>query len=134
MRKVPAGPKPKDVLITGCAELITLRGAAPRRGHALGDLGVIRDGALLIRDGHIAAVGRRRRVENLRESRRARKIDLGGRVVLPGFVDAHTHLVHAVARAAEYEQRISGATYEEIARAGGGIHNSAQKLRGASSG
>ncbi|HEV2223829.1 MAG TPA: amidohydrolase family protein, partial [Candidatus Acidoferrales bacterium] len=134
MRKVHAAPKPKDTLITGCTELITLRGAAPRRGRALGDLDIIRDGALLIRDGRIAAVGPRRRVERLPEFRRVRKIDLGGRVVLPGFVDAHTHLVFPASRAAEYEQRISGATYEEIARAGGGIHNSAQKLRRASSG
>lgn len=133
MRKVPTAPKPKDILITGCAELITLRGAAPRRGSALGDLGIIRDGALLIRDGRITAVGPRRRIESLRKSRRVRKIDLGGRVVLPGFVDSHTHLVFPASRAAEYEQRISGATYEEIARAGGGIHNSARKLRGASS-
>ncbi len=133
MRKLPVAPKPKDILITGCAELITLCGAVPRRGRALGDLDVIRDGALLIRDGRITAVGPRRRIESLRKSRRVRKIDLGGRVVLPGFVDAHTHLVFPASRAAEYEQRISGATYEEIARAGGGIHNSAQKLRGTSS-
>ena len=134
MRKLPPAPKLRDVLITGCAELLTLRGSAPRRGLALGDLGIIRDGALLIRNGRIAAVGPRRRIESLRESRRARKLDLGGCVVLPGFVDSHTHLIHAAARAAEYEQRISGASYEEIARAGGGIHNSAHRLRGASSG
>ena len=134
MRKLPPASKLRDVLITGCAELLTLRGSAPRRGLALGDLGIIRDGALLIRNGRIAAVGPRRRIESLRESRRARKLDLGGCVVLPGFVDSHTHLIHAAARAAEYEQRISGASYEEIARAGGGIHNSAHRLRGASSG
>ncbi|MHB8410996.1 MAG: imidazolonepropionase [Candidatus Acidiferrales bacterium] len=125
--------KSSALLITGCAELLTLRGPAPRRGRALADLGIIRDGALLIRDGRIAAVGPRRRVENLRESRRARKLDFGGRVVLPGFVDSHTHLIHAASRAAEYEQRISGATYEEIARAGGGIINSVRKLRRAPS-
>lgn len=134
MRNLPPAPKLRDVLITGCAELLTLRGSAPRRGLALGDLGIIRDAALLIRNGRIAAIGTRRRIESLRESRRARKLDLGGCVVLPGFVDSHTHLIHAAARAAEYEQRISGASYEEIARAGGGIHNSAHKLRGASSG
>jgi imidazolonepropionase len=129
--KTSTRPRRKDILITGCAELLTLRGAAPRRGRTLGDPGIIRDAALLIRDGRIAAVGPRRRVENLRESRRARKLDLGGRVVLPGFVDSHTHLVFPTSRAAEYEQRICGATYEEIARAGGGILNSARKLRSA---
>ncbi|MGB7560669.1 MAG: imidazolonepropionase, partial [Candidatus Acidiferrales bacterium] len=59
--------------------------------------------------------------------------DLGGRVVLPGFVDSHTHLIFAASRAAEYEQRIGGASYEEIARAGGGIVNSALRLRKTSS-
>jgi imidazolonepropionase len=122
----------RDVLLTNCAEIVTLRGPAPRRGRALSELGVIRDGALLIRDERIAAIGSRRRMERLPESRRARKIDLGGRVVLPGFVDSHTHLIHAASRAAEYEQRILGATYEEIARAGGGILSSVRKVRGAS--
>jgi len=134
VRKFPLAPKPKDILVTGCAELITLRGPAPRRGRALGDLGIVRDGALLIRDGRIVGVGPRRRIERLRESHRARRLDLGGRVVLPGFVDPHTHLVFPAARAAEYEQRIAGATYEEIAHRGGGIHNSAHQLRGASFG
>ena len=61
----------------------------------------------------------------------AKKLDLGGRVVLPGFVDSHTHLVHAASRAEEYELKISGASYEEIARQGGGILNSVKKLRAA---
>lgn len=58
-------------------------------------------------------------------------MELGGRVVLPGFVDSHTHLVHAASRAAEYELKIAGASYEDIARAGGGILNSVEKLRAA---
>ncbi|MGH9711419.1 MAG: imidazolonepropionase-like domain-containing protein, partial [Candidatus Acidiferrales bacterium] len=94
MTKTSTHTSHEDILITGCAELLTLRGAAPRRGRALSDLGIIRDGALLIRDGRITAVGPRRRIEHLREARRARKLDLGGRVALPGFVDSHTHLVH----------------------------------------
>src|SRR5262249_19103839 len=67
----------------------------------------------------------------LPEARTAEKIDVGGRVVLPGFVDAHTHLIHAASRAEEYELKISGASYEEIARRGGGILNSVKKLRSA---
>jgi imidazolonepropionase len=121
-----------DLLIMGCAELVTLCGPVPRGGRALAEPGVLRDGALLIRDGRIAAVGTRRRIENLSESRRARKLDLGGRVVLPGFVDSHTHLVFAATRANEYEMRIAGASYEEIARAGGGILSSVRNLRKAS--
>jgi imidazolonepropionase len=119
----------ETLLITGCAQLLTLCGPVPRRGRTLGDPGIIRDGAILVRDGMIAAVGTRRRVERLPEARRAKRLDLGGRVALPGFVDSHTHLVSAASRAAEYEQRIAGATYEQIARSGGGILSSVRNLR-----
>ena len=118
-----------DWLITGCSELLTLRGPVPRRGRALSELSIIRDGALLIHGDRIAAVGPRRRIERLRGARRAEKLDLGGRVVLPGFVDSHTHLIFPASRAAEYEQRISGKTYEQIARDGGGIRSTVQSLR-----
>jgi imidazolonepropionase len=122
-----------DLLITGCSELVTVRGAVPRRGRGLRELGIIRDGAVLIRGDRIVAVGPRRRIESLRPARRAEKLNLGGRVLLPGFVDSHTHLVFFSSRAAEYEQRIAGATYEQIARRGGGIRSSVTNLRGASS-
>jgi len=121
-----------DWLITGCSQLLTLRGPVPRRGRALAELGIIRDGALLTHDDRIVAVGPRRRIERLPKARRAEKLDLGGRVVLPGFVDSHTHLIFPASRAAEYEQRNSGATYEEIARSGGGIRSSVKGLRAAS--
>jgi imidazolonepropionase len=122
-----------DWLITGCSELLTLRGSVPRRGRALAELGLIRDGALLVHGDRITAVGPRRRIERLKEARRAEKLDFGGRVVLPGFVDSHTHLIFPSSRAAEYEQRISGKTYAQIARSGGGIHSTVKKLRLASS-
>jgi imidazolonepropionase len=121
-----------DLLITGCSELLTLRGPVPRRGRALLDLGIIRDGALLIRGDRIAAVGPRRRIEKLPQARRAEKLDLGGRVVLPGFVDSHTHPVFPSCRADEYEQRIAGKSYEQIARSGGGIRSTVSALRRAS--
>jgi imidazolonepropionase len=92
---------------------------------------VIRDGALLARDGKIVAAGTRATVERQAEAKSAEKIDVGGRVVLPGFVDSHTHLIHAASRAEEYELKIQGASYEEIARKGGGILNSVKKLRAA---
>jgi imidazolonepropionase len=117
------------ILITGASQLLTLRGKSPRRGAALSDLGIVKDGALLIQDDKILAAGPRKRVESLAESRNAEKVDVGGRVVLPGFVDSHTHLVHAASRAEEYELKIQGASYEEIARKGGGILNSVKKLR-----
>ncbi|HEV3374747.1 MAG TPA: imidazolonepropionase [Candidatus Acidoferrum sp.] len=124
---------PSILLITGASQLLTLHGHGPRRGNALSNLGIIKDGALLVRDGLIAAVGTRAQVEALPESRDAEKFDLGGRVVLPGFVDSHTHLIHAAGRAEEYELKIAGASYEEIARKGGGILNSVKKLRAATS-
>ena len=108
-----------------------MRGRGPRRGAALSNIGVIRDGAILVRDGMIAAVGPSSKIEKRKESKKAEKLDVGGRVVLPGFVDAHTHLIHAASRAEEYELKIRGASYEEIARKGGGILNSVKKLRAA---
>jgi imidazolonepropionase len=122
-----------DWLITGCSELLTLRGSVPRRGRALAEPGLIRDGALLVHGDRITAVGPRRRIERLKDARRAEKLDFGGRVVLPGFVDSHTHLIFPSSRAAEYEQRISGKTYAQIARAGGGIRSTVKNLRRASS-
>ena len=118
-------------LLTNCSQLLTLRGSAPRRGRTLADPGVLSDGAVLVCDTRIAAIGPRRRIERMPEARRARQLDLARGVVVPGFVDSHTHLVHPCSRAAEYEQRISGASYEEIARAGGGILQSVRKLRAA---
>jgi len=119
------------MLITGCSQLVTLRGPVPRRGRALADPGIIRDGAVLVRNGRIVATGPRRRVEGLAEARRAKKLDLGGRVVLPGLVDSHTHLVFPSSRADDYEKHIAGKTYEQIARTGGGILATVRKLRAA---
>jgi imidazolonepropionase len=124
---------PNFLLITDASQLLTLRGSGPRRGSSLSNLGMIKDGALLVRDGVIAAVGTRTQVEALPEARVAEKLDLGGRVALPGLVDSHTHLIHAASRAEEYELKITGASYEEIARKGGGILNSVNKLRAATS-
>ena len=122
-----------DWLIIGCSQLLTLRGAVPRRGKALGDLGIIRDGAILVHEDRIAAIGARRRIESLPAARKAKKLDLQGKVVLPGFVDSHTHLIFPKSRALEYEDRIAGATYEEIARKGGGIRSTVKNCRSASS-
>jgi imidazolonepropionase len=113
--------------------MLTLRGRGPRRGRALSNLGIVKDGAVLVRDGLIAAVSTRAKIEALPEARAAEKLDVGGRVVLPGFVDSHTHLIHAAGRAEEYELKIAGASYEEIARKGGGILNSVKELRAATS-
>ncbi len=82
------------VLVRGARQLLTLRASRePRRREVLKELGIIRDGALLVEDGVIVEVGPSRRVENLAQARKAHEIDATGRVVMPGFVDCHTQLV-----------------------------------------
>ncbi len=96
----------KATLIKGARQLLTLRGASgPRRGADLRNLGLIQDGAVLIVDGRIHEVGPSRRLENLAIARQAHLIDASGRVVMPGFVDSHTHLVSGPARVPDYETR-----------------------------
>ena len=100
---------PKVTLVRGARQLLTLRGAnGPRRGADLRNLGLIQDGAVLIVDGQIHDVGPSRRVENLALTRQAEVIDASGRVVMPGFVDSHTHLVSGPARIPDYELRGAG--------------------------
>ena len=122
-----------SLLIRGASQIVTVGGRAPRRGKALADIGVLRNGAILLRDGVISAVGPIAKVEKLRESKSAELLDLDGRVLLPGFVDSHSHLIHAASRAEEYELKIQGVGYAEIARKGGGILNSVGKLRATTS-
>lgn len=111
---------------------MTLAGAhRPRTGGDLRQLAIIEDGALLVRGEYIDAVGRRREIENL-ISGDCEVIDAGCRVVMPGFVDAHTHPVFAGIRAHEFEQRSTGATYREIAARGGGIRATVRATRNAS--
>ena len=119
------------LLISGASQIVTVRGRGPRRGAALSQIGVVHGGAILVRNGLIAAIGPATKIEKLAESKEAVKLDVDGRVVLPGFVDPHTHLIHAVSRSEEYELRIRGASYQEIAQRGGGILNSVKKVRAA---
>jgi imidazolonepropionase len=85
--------KSETILVRGARQLVTLHGPRGiRRGTQLRDLGVIQAGVMLIRNGVIAAVGSGRTVENLEGARSAAEIDVAGKVVLPGFVDCHTHL------------------------------------------
>ncbi len=118
------------LLIRGARQLITLRGAhAPRRGAAMRELGIIPGGAVLVRDGKIAAVGQGRRVENLAAARDAVEIDATRRVALPGFVDSHTHLISGPPRLTDYEMRIAGASQEQIAAGGGGFLSTLRAVR-----
>jgi imidazolonepropionase len=112
-----------DLAIVNCRQVVTLAGPPePRSGPAMRDLAIIPDGALHVRDGHIAAVGPRAEIEQAC-SQDTEIVDAGGRILLPGFVDAHTHTVFAGNRAGEFERRVEGATYAEIAASGGGIRS-----------
>jgi imidazolonepropionase len=122
-----------DLLIYNAGQLLTLAGAnhsgGPRRGLEMGELGMIPDGAVAIGGGHILGVGP---ASELRDTVRAdRVLDAGGRVVVPGFVDPHTHLVWAGERADEFEMRVAGASYMEIMAAGGGIMSTVRATRAA---
>ena len=118
--------------VVNCSQLVTLAGAKrPRTGGDLRQLAIIEDGAMLVRSNQIEAVGRRREIESLITDD-CEVIDAGRRVVMPGFVDAHTHPVFAGIRANEFEQRASGASYREIAARGGGIRATVRATRTAS--
>jgi imidazolonepropionase len=123
----------ETLAVINCSQLVTLAGqvGGPRVGTAMRELSIIEDGAMLVLDGRIAGVGERGEIERLIGSE-TRVLDARGRVVMPGFVDAHTHPVFAGERADEYEQRASGATYQEIAARGGGIQSTVNKTRAAS--
>lgn len=117
--------------VVNCSGLVTLGGPRrPRTGVELRDLAIIPDGAMLIAGGLVEAVGPRSEIEN-RIGPGCTVIDAGNRVVMPGFVDAHTHPVFAGNRAGEFEQRCSGASYAEIAAAGGGIRFTVRQTRAA---
>jgi imidazolonepropionase len=123
---------PIDTLVHNIGQLCTIPAHAggPQRGQRLGDLGLLENAAVAIQDGEIAAVGPD---AALREQyAAATTIDAGGQLVTPGLVDPHTHLIFAGERSGEFEQRIAGATYQEIMAAGGGINRTVKDTRAAS--
>jgi imidazolonepropionase len=122
------------LLLNNIGQLLTLRGeAAPRRGSALGEIGLIEDAAVLCSGGKILATGPKGAVLRdpwLRKNKRkVQELDCRGRVVVPGLIDCHTHPVFAEPRLVDFEKRIGGAGYEEIAAAGGGIRSSVAAVR-----
>src|SRR6266446_1960996 len=117
--------------VLNASQLVTLAGPPrPRIGMEMSQLAIIRDGGMLIRNGKIDIVGLSDEIE--KKAGDAEIIDAGWRVVLPGFVDAHTHLVFAGDRLDDFERRARGETYEQIAKAGGGIWSTVEKTRAAS--
>ncbi|MCK5793917.1 MAG: imidazolonepropionase [Anaerolineales bacterium] len=117
------------MLIHSASQVLTLAGG-PQRGDRLGDLGLIQDGAVLFRDGRILETGPSE--ELLRKYSDEEKQDAAGKVVMPGFVDPHTHVIWAGDRSAEFEKRLGGKTYLEILEEGGGIISTVRATRKAS--
>jgi imidazolonepropionase len=134
-RKSDASERALSLINIG--QLLTLRSASakpgPRRGPDLKQMNIIKQGAVLCLAGKIVSVGTTK--EALRDPwlkknrKRVLEIDCAGKVVLPGFVDSHTHPVFVGPRLVDFEKRIEGASYEEIARAGGGIQSSVTGVR-----
>ncbi len=134
---MPTASTSPYLLLTNIGQLVTVRGEnAPRRGPALKDIGIIENAAVLCGGGKIIAAGLQR--ELLRHlwlkthKRKVEEIDCQGRVVLPGLIDCHTHPVFAGPRLGDFDRRVAGAGYEEIAAAGGGIRSSVAGVRQAS--
>ncbi len=114
------------MLIHSASQLLTLSGG-PQRGRELGNLGIIKDGAVLIEGEKIAAIGKSD--EMLEHFPDEPRVDANGKVVMPGFVDPHTHAIWAGDRSAEFEQRLLGKTYMEILAEGGGILSTVRATR-----
>ena len=121
-----------NLAVINCSQLVTLAGARrARTGGDLRQLAIVEDGGLFVRGEYLEAVGRRGEIESLIDAD-CEVIDAGKRIVMPGFVDAHTHPVFAGIRANEFEERASGSTYRQIAARGGGIRSTVRATRNAS--
>jgi len=123
-----------DLIVRNVGELLTLAGPeGPRRGGAMRQIGAVRGGAVAALGERIVAAGPERSVlAEVAATADAVEIDAEGRLVTPGLVDPHTHAVFARTREDEFAARVEGASYEEIAEAGGGIRSSVRSLREAS--
>lgn len=120
------------LVVVNCSQLVTLAGPRrPRIGREMRELSIVEDGAMLVRGGRVERVGSRAEIERL-AGEGCEVVDAGRKVVMPGFVDAHAHPVFAGERADEFEKRAAGASYREIAEAGGGIRSTVGRTRAAS--
>ncbi|MCM3744295.1 imidazolonepropionase [Sporosarcina luteola] len=122
----------KPIWIKHAAQLATIAGKnAPRKRKEMSELGIIEDGSVWIEDGVIAAIGTTGELERQfgKRASEADIIDATGRLVTPGLVDPHTHVVYGGSREREFEMRLEGATYMEIMNAGGGIHATTRMTR-----
>jgi imidazolonepropionase len=121
-----------DLLLLGAVQLLTCRthDEGPKRSARLSDVGLVADGAVAVSKGRIFAVGTREEVERgIGAARVEKTVDVGGRVVLPGWIDPHTHAVFTSYRSDEYEARIRGDSYLDIEKRGGGIKRTVRAVR-----
>ncbi|MCK4613389.1 MAG: amidohydrolase family protein, partial [Thermoplasmata archaeon] len=114
--------EPQDIIIRNASELLTMSGGV-KSGKAMRDLGILENGDVAVANGRITAVGKGLPL------RGGYEIDARGKVVMPGFVDPHTHLVFAGSREHELEMKIEGMSYLDILKAGGGILSTVRKTR-----
>jgi imidazolonepropionase len=119
-----------DLLVANASEVLTMAGHdGPRTGEDQQDLGIVRDAGVVITAGRVVKVAPMRELKGLKAKR---TLDAEGRVVMPGFVDAHTHLVFGGSREREVERKVAGWSYQDIAQEGGGILSTVEATRKAS--
>lgn len=121
--------KDGNLIIENAAQVVTCSGFAAKGGAAMGELGVVENGTVVIEDGTISAVGPGKEVAAGRPRNKFSVVDAAGKAVLPGFVDSHTHFVFGGYRAEEYAWRLTGVPYMEIMRRGGGIVSTMEATR-----
>ena len=121
-----------NIIIKNASQLVTCSGFKAKQGKAMSDLCTIDDGAVVIENGVITAVGKTGEVLARFDETGFETIDATGKAVLPGFIDSHTHFVFAGYRAEEFSWRLSGESYMEIMNRGGGIVNTVRATREAS--
>lgn len=121
-----------NLIIKNAAEIVTPLGSKASFGKEMGNLNIIKNGAIVVKDGIIERVGTTEEILNIYNEEDFQVIDAEGKAVLPGFVDSHTHFVFGGYRAEEFSWRLSGVSYMEIMNRGGGIVNSVRGTRDAS--
>lgn len=120
-----------DLFVQNIGQLVTVADASqkPKTFHRMDEIGIIKDGAVVIRDGYFIDIGTTRKLKKKYHRKDTKIIDAAGKVVLPGFVDCHTHTIFGGDRTGEFIQRIQGETYLEILKKGGGILSTVENTR-----
>lgn len=117
------------LIIKNASELVTCRGKAPKHGKEMSDIGLIKDGAIVVENGIIRDVGNTNDILSKYDEKEYDIIDASNKAVLPGFIDSHTHFIFGGYRADEFSWRLRGDTYMEIMERGGGITNTVRATR-----